>query len=1202
MIDEQVVRPEGVSTEVLTKALQKLLKETESAIRDRLSDEPSLETKIRERHTAAVRAERTEGSAKGYHAFADETVTQAAVHWLLGCIFVRFLEDNGWLDQKNAKVAWIAGPGERLAIAKVRRTLFLRPDPSLTDRDYLLHVFAEVAKLPGVAGIFDQKHNPLYSLQPTAQGAAKILQFFQKVDPDSNELQFDFSDSRHATRFLGDFYQNLSESARKRYALLQTPDFVVDFILDRTLTPALDAFGLEAVRMIDPACGSGHFLLEAFARLLRTWRSREPATNPPALVQKALDAVYGVDLNPFAIEITRFRLLIAALESSGIERLKDAPNFHFNLAAGDSLLHGDRVVGGGIQRGLLEDRLEHYYDSEDATELKRILSQPYHVVVGNPPYINVSDQVLREAYRNRFSTCHGKYQLGVPFTERFFDITLRSNSREDGPAGWMGMIVSNAFMKRSFGKKLIEHYLRQLDLTHVIDTSGVYLPGHGTPTTILFGRHQAPVSTAIRAVRGIRGETGVPEDPANAPVWREITDHIDESNFEGRLISVSDVPRASLSKHPWPIGGGGLAELKQRMDESSVQQLGSLADSIGITSFTLEDDAYQIDKSTARRQRIDTRLVRTLIIGEFLRDWSSYDGDSANLFPYTDIFEPVEQTDSPFFRLLWPSRTSLGHNLMFGGKTKVEAGLRWFEYGRLTAHKLRSPVSIAFGFVATHNHFVLDRGGVIFNRSAPVIKLPTNWSEDQHIGLLGLLNSSSACVWLKQVCFPKGGDHVGTEGARVTKNQWEERYEFDATTLKEFPIPSATPASLASLIQITADSRRSMFPRKAFEAHIPEQNSLDSAARQAGQHLGRMVALQEELDWQCYRLYGIVDEELTLPPEQVPNLNLGERAFEIVLARANDEPLWFERHHSTPITEIPSHWPEAYRKLVEKRIALIESNRDIALIERPEYKRRWNLPSWQEMQSEALKSWLLDRIERNPIWHEHRFISCAQLRDALAQDCDWVSVAELYNGDPIDDLEAFVVRLATPEAVPFLPALRYAESGLRKRAEWEEVWKLQREEDAGNQVEIPVPPKYVKKDFQKEDYWRLRGGLDVPKERFILYPGLERDSDQTPVLGWAGWSHLEQARALAAYYQQMRTEEGWEPERLKPILAGLLELREWLKQWHDDLDPETGLKLGTYFSEFAEAQCQDLGFSPQETLAWQPADTTTGRKEKSKAQ
>ena len=112
--------------------------------------------------------------------------------------------------------------------------------------------------------------------------------------------------------------------------------------------------------------------------------------------------------------------------------------------------------------------------------------------------------------------------------------------------------------------------------------------------------------------------------------------------------------------------------------------------------------------------------------------------------------------------------------------------------------------------------------------------------------------------------------------------------------------------------------------------------------------------------------------------------------------------------------------------------------------------------------------------------------------------------------------------------------------------------------------------------------------MDVPKERFILYPFFQRDSDASPVLGWAGWSHLEQAKALATYYQRMRTEEGWEPERLKPILAGLLDLKPWLLQWHNEIDPEMGERLGEYFVRYAESQCQELGWAPEEVRAWQP--------------
>ena len=47
------------------------------------------------------------------------------------------------------------------------------------------------------------------------------------------------------------------------------------------------------------------------------------------------------------------------------------------------------------------------------------------------------------------------------------------------------------------------------------------------------------------------------------------------------------------------------------------------------------------------------------------------------------------------------------------------------------------------------------------------------------------------------------------------------------------------------------------------------------------------------------------------------------------------ETTWFERHGSTPITEIPDDWPQDHRKLVERRIELIETDSNIGLIERP---------------------------------------------------------------------------------------------------------------------------------------------------------------------------------------------------------------------------------------------------------------------------
>jgi len=79
----------------------------------------------------------------------------------------------------------------------------------------------------------------------------------------------------------------------------------------------------------------------------------------------------------------------------------------------------------------------------------------------------------------------------------------------------------------------------------------------------------------------------------------------------------------------------------------------------------------------------------------------------------------------------------------------------------------------------------------------------------------------------------------------------------------------------------------------------------------------RIIALQEELDWVCYKLYGLLPpEEIAACRDNSPPLELGQRAFEIVLARqmaAREEPTtWFARHGSTPITELPADWPEDY--------------------------------------------------------------------------------------------------------------------------------------------------------------------------------------------------------------------------------------------------------------------------------------------------
>lgn len=1196
----------------------------------------SIETFLRAEHQKALE---TGTLSQSYAEWSEEYLEQVAVSWVLSCVFVRFLEDNHLIDE-----CWIAGVGDRGKLADGSYEIYFRNHPHESDREYLKFAFHEVGKIPAARELFEGETVTLWAVDPSGDAARSLLMFFKEVDPEKGGLKRWFgtgaSNSRQTeyrggvsftlevtqlalelakdTQFLGDLYQDLSEHARKKYALLQTPEFVQQFILDRTLTPAINKFGLKGLRLIDPACGSGHFLLGAFDRLFALWMNQpEVRENAVVAAQNAFDSIFGVDINPFAVAITRFRMLVAAVRACGINRLHNQSYaWKLNLAVGDSLLRGSRpTFGEGRDRIMLQQVIEfepiNKLRTEDPAEANRILDQGYHVVVGNPPYITVKDKAQNQKYRDVYSTCHRQYSLGVPFTQRFWDLAIRkgeritSNSEAFSPsAGCVGMITANSFMKREFGTKLIEEFFPKTDLTHVIDTSEVPLPGHGTPTVILFGRPRKPMDSTIRAVLGIKGENPPPNDPATGKVWQSILKQVDIAGAQDEFMSTADVPREMFASHPWSIGGGGAGDVKDIIEKNSDATLSELIDLIGYICMTRADELYFAPRTALRRAGFSEENIVKLAEGDIIRDWVLSQPNTA-VFPYDAHLKPVtEVPQSVVIRFLWPHRTALWLRKEIGG-TQRELGMTWYEWNRFQRERFRLPHFLAFAFVATHNHFVLEESGKVFKQSAPIIKLPADATKDDHLALLGLLNSSTACFWMKQSFHNKGGQGVN-EGAKA--EHWEKFYEFTGTGLERFPVPEGKPLALSRRLDGIA---RQLCDHSA--CHILERwkegqdlkNRIEEAEVTTLRLRGRMIALQEELDWECHQHYGVLDgvlaDNLNYAHDDMPELRLGERAFEIVMARqlkrGELQTAWYERHGSIPITEIPSHWPAAYRNVVERRINLIETCKDVGLIERPEYKRRWNSESWAGQQQRALKDWLLERLEgptyRKGTKDHPALTTTAQMADIAAADAEFLQVASLYRGRPDFDVAALVAELVEGESVPLLPILRYKPAGLRKREVWERTWNLQRREDAGEDVgEIPVPPKYATADFLKSDYWRLRGKLDVPKERWISFAHCSTESDPTLAVVWAGLNHLELATAIIAYYDA-RKREGWDAKRLTPLLAGLDQLLPWIHQWHSEIDCEFGETAGQSFQTMLERDAYELGLTLEDIRSWTPPATTT---------
>ena len=172
-----------------------------------------------------------------------------------------------------------------------------------------------------------------------------------------------------------------------------------------------------------------------------------------------------------------------------------------------------------------------------------------------------------------------------------------------------------------------------------------------------------------------------------------------------------------------------------------------------------------------------------------------------------------------------------------------------------------------------------------------------------------------------------------------------------------------------------------------------------------------------------------------------------------------------------------------------------------------------------------------------------------------------MSVLALWEGRPDVPVTQSLVRLLADEAVPFLAAYRYKDSGTAEAG------------GVGGDL-AAAAPRGCRGEGRRD-----RGAAEVhvgglPEELLLAgagqagraegavhpLPRCGRETDPTPLLGWAGWDHAQQSLALSLIIGE-REKDGWDDDRLVPLVAGLAELQPWVKQWHGEVDPSYGVSL-----------------------------------------
>ena len=311
---------------------------------------------------------------------------------------------------------------------------------------------------------------------------------------------------------------------KKAGGVYYTPTYIVDYIVRQTVGRLVEGKSPRQIagdrkgaplRILDPACGSGSFLLGAYQYLLDYHRQWYEAHGPlkharskrPAIYQGPkggwrlttaekkrilLNNIYGVDIDRQAVEVTKLSLLLKVLEGESDETLgqqlalwreRALPNLDDNVKCGNSLI-GPDYYAAQLMPDEEEMRRVNPFDWQ-AEFPEAMAAGGFDCVIGNPPYIRI--QTMKEwapteveFYKREFAAASkGNYDIYVVFVERALQLL---NER-----GRMGYILPHKFFQAKYGQPLRELIARGKHLAEVVHFGDQQVfAGASTYTCLLF--------------------------------------------------------------------------------------------------------------------------------------------------------------------------------------------------------------------------------------------------------------------------------------------------------------------------------------------------------------------------------------------------------------------------------------------------------------------------------------------------------------------------------------------------------------------------------------------------------------------------------------------------------------------------------------------------------------------------------------------
>ncbi len=671
---------------------------------------------------------------------------------------------------------------------------------------------------------------------------------------------------------------------KKAGGIFYTPSYVVEYIVKKTIGKALEGKTLRQaaeIRILDPACGSGSFLLGAYKYLL-DWHASWYKDNLVPLLEKGelasstrvrgllpsadeqepikggkrkkrrslealpiynagdswklstnekrrilLNSIYGVDVDPQAVEVTKLSLLLKVLEDESRETIQTLlrfaderalPDLGGNIKCGNSLIGSDYLEEEVGRTSELTETIKRANPFDWQTEFAEILPNGFDAIIGNPPYIRIqriSDTEADYFYR-MYETPTGKSDLSLLFIEKALSLLAQT--------GAIGFICTSQWMATDYGREM-RRLLSQGLLSEIVDfgTLPVFQSSSTYPAIFII-KHSKGTDVKLKRIydRESLNLTGI-----------------------DRAITIP-IPVSGLSEEAWNLGGLDIASLvtQRAINWRPLSAFGRAY----IGDLTGMDAAFVVTQEQAEELMLEEELLFPYAYrGIEVHRYAQVQPNARVIYPYSEgaDSEPVLMPEA-VLKHSYPY--IFKHLLSFKQKLKERkdsrklyaTGADWYRHLRAGSFKYIRPAKLAVKGIATQSVVgTLDKNSAFNGANCPGIIFYESAPYDLHY-YLGILNSNLVSYYLRLTCPHKLGGY----------------YRFNAKNISNIPIrvidfdDSTDKSNYDLMVSLVKDIT---------DLHM----RLDEARSSHEQTLlrRRIEVLSERIDQLTYELYGLGEDE-----------------------------------------------------------------------------------------------------------------------------------------------------------------------------------------------------------------------------------------------------------------------------------------------------------------------------------------------------